>query len=88
MYGIYALACVGLLAFIVPKWGRLSFFMRLAWTLVVVGALSNIADRLMFGYVRDFIQVGSGYLNFADFYILIGVGLLLFYERRSLRSNT
>ena len=33
-------------------------FMRLFISLVVAGALGNIIDRIRFGYVKDFIDVG------------------------------
>src|SRR3989344_4031117 len=42
------------------------------------GATSNLIDRLQFGYVVDYIDVGSlPVFNIADLAIIIGVGLLI-----------
>ena len=42
--------------------------MRLFISLVVAGALGNILDRIRFGYVNDFIDVGSWPIfNIADY---------------------
>ncbi|MCC7356148.1 MAG: signal peptidase II [Candidatus Doudnabacteria bacterium] len=55
----------------------------LAWTFIVSGAISNIVERVIFGYVKDFIYiVGGGIFNFADFYILFGIALLFYIEFR------
>ena len=42
------------------------------------GALGNITDRLLHGYVVDWIYVG-GYINLADIWLCIG-GMLVFAE--------
>jgi signal peptidase II len=58
----------------------------IAFSLVVGGGLSNIADRFMNnGHVVDFMNMGIGSLrtgifNFADVFIMIGIGLLLFAQ--------
>ena len=48
-----------------------------AFTLIVAGASSNIFDRLYFGSVTDFINLGITTTNFADVAIIIGIALLL-----------
>jgi lipoprotein signal peptidase len=53
--------------------GRESF----AWTLVLAGSISNISERLFTGYVKDFIYLFTGVFNLADFYIILGIILLL-----------
>jgi signal peptidase II len=55
---------------------------RFALTLVFAGALGNMIDRLLLGYVIDFIHFRSGNFDFpvfnlADSYVVIG-GALLF----------
>ena len=46
----------------------------IASAFVFAGALSNLADRLLFGYVRDFWDIGLGFtFNLADMFIIIGI---------------
>lgn len=50
-----------------------------SYLLIIAGASSNIVDRIFFGVVRDFINIGLGFtFNFADVYIFVGIFLLLF----------
>ena len=53
-------------------------FMRLFISLVVAGALGNILDRIRFGYVNDFIDVGSWPIfNIADSSISIAITIYI-----------
>ena len=51
------------------------------------GALGNLIDRLIFGYVRDFLEVPFfAVMNFADWFVTLGVILVIvkyifFYKR-------
>lgn len=57
--------------------------MKIALMLILAGAFSNIFDRLILGYVRDFIYIfWGGILNIADIYIIIGIILLAFDTRK------
>lgn len=59
----------------VPAQERL---LRLAMSLMFVGAFGNLIDRLTQGYVTDFISVGTfAVFNVADSSISIGVAVLL-----------
>ena len=63
-----------------------------ALSLILGGALGNVIDRLVHGYVVDFIQVhyGSAYFpafNIADSAITIGAGLLILDELRRVRRS-
>lgn len=61
------------------KLERRSAKIKIGFALILVGALSNILDRLMLGYVRDFIFIFWGNIfNFADIYIVAGIILLMF----------
>jgi signal peptidase II len=54
------------------------------YVFVVAGILGNTVDRLLFGFVRDFI--GLKYLfifNFADLYITVAFVFLIMYELKS-----
>ncbi|AMP20184.1 hypothetical protein AZF37_02455 [endosymbiont 'TC1' of Trimyema compressum] len=51
------------------------------------GALGNLIDRLIFGYVRDFLEVPFfAVMNFADWFVSLGIVLVIikyifFYKR-------
>jgi signal peptidase II len=62
-----------------------------AYGLVIGGALGNVADRLRFGAVTDFLDVYVGTwhwpaFNMADVAVVGGVGLLLLSEYRQARQ--
>ena len=59
-----------------------------AWALVLGGAVGNLIDRVIFGYVIDFLDVfyGSWHwpaFNVADSAITVGIGMLLIDSFRS-----
>ena len=64
----------------------------LAYVCIVGGALGNVADRLRIGAVIDFLDFhwqGRHWpaFNFADCFIVIGVGVMLFASFGSRRSE-
>ena len=64
----------------------------LAVTLIMGGALGNVVDRLLHGYVVDFIQVHAGgwyfpSFNLADSAITLGAVLLILDEIRRVRRG-
>ena len=61
---------------------------RVAYGMVLGGAIGNLTDRLSMGRVVDFLDVGVGDLrwpifNVADIAIVVGVGLFLLVSLRS-----
>lgn len=50
---------------------------KLCWMLILVGAVGNIIDRLVWGYVIDYLDVNCFVCNLADIFIFIGAMLLL-----------
>lgn len=49
------------------------------FSLFTIGIVGNVIDRIVFGHVRDFIDVGFWpVFNLADSYLTIGMLLLLF----------
>ncbi|MEK7158523.1 MAG: signal peptidase II [Patescibacteria group bacterium] len=53
-----------------------------AWTMVILGAASNILDRLLFGFVVDYIHLWIfPVFNLPDLLILGGVLFLFFIHR-------
>jgi signal peptidase II len=76
-YIIYALLLSGLIIWFI-KLENKSLSSKIAFVLVLTGALSNILDRMALGYVRDFIYIGwGGVFNLADVLIILGVLIIL-----------
>ena len=85
IYIIYAVVLASI-AFYVYKhhWG-FGFYAKIAWVLIFAGALCNILERIALGFVRDFIYITlrqwTGVYNLADFYIILGIIILLFLPK-------
>lgn len=58
----------------------------IGFVLVGAGVISNLIDRIVFGYVRDFVNLGIITINFADLFIIGGLFMLLFRHERSFRN--
>ncbi|WP_112809101.1 signal peptidase II [Ensifer sp.] len=75
-------------AFVLWLWRRTPkdrFFAHLGYALIIAGALGNLVDRLIFGYVIDYIlfytQTWSfAVFNLADTFISIGAGAIILDE--------
>jgi len=53
-------------------------------SLIIVGAVSNLIDRLYFGFVVDFISFFDySIFNLSDAHIVCGVGLILIWELKN-----
>lgn len=50
---------------------------KFCWMLILVGAIGNIIDRLVWGYVIDYLDVNYFVCNLADIFIFIGPMLLI-----------
>ncbi len=78
-YSVYALIAVAAIWWFI-KLKKRSRVLEVAFVLVAAGAISNLLDRFLLGYVRDFIYIFWGnILNFADIYITAGIILILFF---------
>jgi signal peptidase II len=87
-----AVGIVAWLAFLLARAGKR--LEAVAYGLVIGGALGNVADRLRFGAVTDFLDFYAGgwhwpAFNLSDVSVVSGVGLLLLSEFISaLKSRT
>ena len=82
---IIAIAAIGVLLVVRPNTPK---NMRLGAILIAAGALGNLIDRLVLGYVRDFIDyvfldtffgIDFAIGNVADLFLLMGVVMLIVY---------
>jgi signal peptidase II len=48
-----------------------------AWSFILGGAISNLADRIIFGYVIDYFLLGTAIINLADIMIVAGLGVYI-----------
>lgn len=65
---------------------------KVAYSMILGGAIGNFVDRIIYGYVIDFIDIkifGYDYpiFNLADSFIVIGVILLVIYTWRCNNGN-
>ena len=70
------------ICFWLKKLNRSQRWEAIAWSLVLGGALGNLIDRILYGYVIDFLDVYIGdwhwpAFNVADSAITLGVDMLL-----------
>ncbi len=77
MFPIYILILIFVIRYVWRTWPQSNNQIRFAWMLILAGGLSNIFERIILGYVRDFIPILSGTLNVADFMIIIGALLVI-----------
>ncbi len=81
IYAIY-MVVLGLIgSYILTKHKNFLGREKLAWVFILSGAVSNIAERVLLGYVRDWIYILNGVFNLADFFIIFGM-LVLFYPSK------
>ena len=80
------LAGTGLLAacfYFFRNYSKVNTLHQIAWVLILAGGVSNFFERVVLGFVRDYIYIFSGVLNLADMYIILGIIILFFPERKT-----
>lgn len=91
IYAIYTVVVAGMAYYVFKNYKKFSLTANVAWVLIFAGAASNIGERIFLGYVRDFIYITfykwTGVYNVADFYILIGILLLLINPKLEYRNS-
>jgi signal peptidase II len=87
MYIIYAAVMIGVVTYIVRNYKNFSMAVSWGWLLILAGASSNILERIIVGYVKDFFYIWHGIFNLADGYILIGLLILLLSNKSTENFN-
>lgn len=58
-----------------------NIYQKLFFIFAVSGILGNLYDRILFGYVRDYLGVGRFFIaNFADILITLSIIFYLYFE--------
>lgn len=90
LVALSAMALAGVLvAWIAAARKATSVIQHVGFALIFAGALGNVVDRAMRGYVVDFIHVARWpVFNVADIAVCVGIGVLLLVRvRRSAQPN-
>ncbi|WP_455273166.1 signal peptidase II [Rhizobium herbae] len=82
-------------AFVIWLWRRTPkdrFFAHLGYAMIIAGALGNLVDRLIFGYVIDYVLFHTAtwsfaVFNLADSFITIGAGSIILDELLQMKKR-
>jgi len=75
---VLAFIVIGAIVYYYPQVDSNDWYLRIAMSMQLGGALGNLIDRLTIGHVTDFISIGSfAVFNIADASISVGAGILL-----------
>ncbi|MFA5413246.1 MAG: signal peptidase II [Patescibacteria group bacterium] len=81
MYSLIVLILAALVWLLFKNYARQNIFLIFSLSLIVAGAMSNLLDRLYFGFVVDFLSFFDySIFNLSDVYIFSGVGLIFIAE--------
>ena len=76
---ISSVAIIGLFVYLVKN-HKASRLQNVALTMIIAGGIGNMIDRVVLGYVVDFIDftlINFAIFNVADSFVCVGVGLLI-----------
>lgn len=81
---LMVIVIVGVVWYLGKHWNDRTMLFRFALLLVVLGALSNLYDRAVYGYVIDWAYFGPWWpiFNLADVMIAVGLVLWLWQSTR------
>lgn len=81
IYTVYVIVAFVIINYLEKNFFGLKKIEKFAWMLIVSGAILNLAERIVLGYVRDFIYITFsrwvGIYNLADGYIILGIIILI-----------
>lgn len=78
LYALIGIILFFLIFLLVKSYQKKNIFFVLALTLITLGASSNLLDRILYGYIIDFINISYfSIFNLADVMIVVGAGLIV-----------
>lgn len=81
--GLGSLGLLMFVAFIVSRWSQLGGWSRFGSVLLLAGGLGNLTDRLLRGYVIDFMHLHAWpVFNVADVAVCVGALLVVLFGRK------
>lgn len=86
---ISSVAIIGLFVYLVKN-HKASRLQNVALTMIIAGGIGNMIDRVVLGYVVDFIDftlINFAIFNVADSFVCVGVGLLIIYLLMTLKRE-
>lgn len=76
---ISSLIAAGLLVLLVSRWVK-GWWMRMGLAVLLAGAVGNLIDRALHGFVIDFFEIrGFPVFNLADACVTVGAGLIVLH---------
>lgn len=85
---ILSLIAIGIFVYIFSKKTKDSKLAILSFSLLIGGALGNLSERIIFGSVTDFLQLGPiPNFNLADAALTIGVAILIIKHKKIFKEK-
>jgi len=76
-YFLFSLIFTLLVLCLITSFKKEKSFYIFSFSFILIGALSNFIDRLLYDAIIDYWQIPFTIFNLADFYILLGILMLL-----------
>jgi len=78
IYILIGLILIILVIFLIKSYVKRNYFQIFALSLIILGTISNLADRIFYGYVIDYLNFSFfPVFNLADLMIVVGAGLIM-----------
>lgn len=87
IYFLYFVVFGLIFYYLVTSWDKLNMISKFGFGLIVAGGISNLIERIYFGYVTDYFFLFNGVLNLADVYIFLGAILGIIPKTNSEKFN-
>ena len=71
-----------LICFVIYKWKPKKWVEKIAFGMIIGGAIGNVVDRIMYGFVIDFLDfrlINYPIFNLADCFVVVGAIMLCIY---------